>query len=534
MNKYTLIYNKTCFSKLYQLFNPQETNTSDFGYTFTNDNTILDKTLEGYRSNPPSPSDDLKAKIFDLIDDTVNAIFPVGETIRMLGTEEAWPHLKMDTSAGVHYPGMTKREALHYTTDEDKSEPNKRARNMFNWIKEHPRTVCDKYPCVLAVKPKCYKYGDPTLQPRASDVSQHIDTVKGRLIWVQPIEMSLFELCFYHPFYEYNRRNQSSAMAMGVNTRARILRCSQDLRYSSVSVDWSAFDQTVPSWILHRIIDRLVHRLSIPHEFRLHTEEDVYKKEIIKILTSHFIHTQLILPDGSRFTAKHHGIPSGSQGTQLVGTIANMVVIRYLISEFHIPAHSLMCLGDDSYFEIEDETVPPFTLMAVRAQELFGMNMHPDKCIFNPPHTAMDFLGYRGSNGFLVVDQDKYEFKLRFLSRPMPLEHEIGRFISLYLMGGYALQSYQEIATKLRTQPSREFAELIIPQDESNKLMYVFGLDPTKITHSLAMDILWTDPFLLSIGELTYGSAYKHKSPFTLRQLIGKVDYINTLLSTFN
>lgn len=498
--KYTLQFTQTQHSKLFQITHPEVVAVGDNGYTFTGDASVLQSTLSGYTAVEPVPSQSIKQAICANIDNAISVLFPSHMGIRMLGTEEAWPHLKMSTSAGIHYPHHTKAEALHYNASDPETIPiaNKRARDMFNFV-YHSKTPAEDYPNKLAFKHKCYKYTDePATHPINEQIDQHIETIKGRLIWVAPIETSLFELCYYHPFYQANKHNKFSPMVMGVHTRARVLHYSRNLSCTSVSLDWSQFDQTIPSWISYYIIKRLVDRIEIPANFTNQPIED-YKKHITSQLASIFIHSRVILPDGSTFV-KHKGIPSGSQGTQLIGTIANMAIVQYLVHDQNIEAVDLMCLGDDSFFRITSEQYPNLQRMAALAYTHFGMHLHPDKCVVNPPYTLMQFLGYTGQWGFAVVEQQKFEFKQRFLPYPMTLQEEVGRFISLYIMGGYAVKSYA--GTRQFLLDSSLLDDPAITTDIANKLQHVYGIDPSALLTNARL-ILQTDPYLLAQGKLS-------------------------------
>lgn len=152
------------------------------------------------------------------------------------------------------------------------------------------------------------------------------------------------------------------------------------------SLDFSGFDQTVPGWLIDAAFQ--VIKKCFPQSA---------KKEL-EWIAHNFIHTKLLLPDGSVFI-KHKGIPSGSFFTQAVGSICNaLVIMTYLISvedgERKDPlnaVYSLMgthdprrvrmfTMGDDNLFMYRKPV--DIRSLARYVSKVFGMKIHPDKTDF--------------------------------------------------------------------------------------------------------------------------------------------------------
>jgi hypothetical protein len=81
-----------------------------------------------------------------------------------------------------------------------------------------------------------------------------------------------------------------------------------------IGSDFSKFDQHVPSWLLYECFNILKRKYFNPK----------YWKEIDWIAYN-FVNTQMVDPNGD-IVMKHHGIPSGSYFTQIVGTLANTIM----------------------------------------------------------------------------------------------------------------------------------------------------------------------------------------------------------------
>jgi len=108
-----------------------------------------------------------------------------------------------------------------------------------------------------------------------------------------------------------------------------------------------------------------------------------------------FIHTKMMLPDSTVYQ-KHHGIPSGSFLTSLLGSICNAIAITYISKLCGIEVEDLKVLGDDSSLQIhtQDLSKVDFHLFAKLAKFVFGMILSPTKCSVTEPGEPDTFLGY--------------------------------------------------------------------------------------------------------------------------------------------
>lgn len=535
--RYKLSYNST-HPTLFPTVYLDEQCYSDQGYTYTSDSSAVDAAINRYIEKSPvvKPSTE-----FDLIDSTIDALFPDTYKYKFTPAEEAWKKLDLTTSAGYTHPGKTKAEALGLGGSRDHDAVTRAgeiAYKMYKGFKHAGKHRNEMYPCKVALKPKCYKKGVEELcfLPDRVDTDvkhdQIIDKYKVRVIWVAPVEAAIYEQCFYQCFYDHNKKNVNSPMLMGKDAKRRVLQMSlKDSEHSTVSLDWSGFDQTVPSWLIYRVILRLVDKLTIPAEYLPDGDDSEFKREAVEILSSSFIHTCLVKPDGSVFI-KHKGIPSGSAGTQLIGTICNMVVIQYLLFSEQIEYTNLCCLGDDSRFEVMlDTDMMKLALerMAHTASIRYGMELHPEKCEVNPPHGRNAFLGFASVDGREQVDKPKYEFKLRFSSQPIKsYEEELLRFVALYISGGYALESYQCIKDKIvengyKNPWTGDYVEFrgdyVIDREMKAKFRYVFGVELGALIPKIPL-ILETPVELLKTGA-------------TLSNIIFTRYTVPTLLSSF-
>jgi hypothetical protein len=152
-----------------------------------------------------------------------------------------------------------------------------------------------------------------------------------------------------------------------------------------LSIDYSKFDQTVPSWLIYWCFDVV----KSCYDERYHKELDW--------IAYNFVNTKLAIP-GRGIVSKVKGIPSGSNFTQVIGSMANAVIaysyiastsqekefqgkcnyLRQVISMRNSCEMPMFVMGDDnlmfSSFRLNLDDLSTY------AASVFGMKINPDKC----------------------------------------------------------------------------------------------------------------------------------------------------------
>lgn len=138
---------------------------------------------------------------------------------------------------------------------------------------------------------------------------------KQRLVWCINAGMVLVEALYAKPLMMFVlpkvAQYAGGKSPLSIRTTLQYWRRSRNW----LCLDYSSYDATVPKWLIKRVFDII--KKKFPN-----SEHDV-----IDWICYHFIHTRLVLPDG-RIVQKCKGIPSGSFFTQIVGSLANMIMIR--------------------------------------------------------------------------------------------------------------------------------------------------------------------------------------------------------------
>ncbi|UPT53711.1 MAG: RNA-dependent RNA polymerase [Bactrocera dorsalis partiti-like virus 2 isolate Bf] len=266
---------------------------------------------------------------------------------------------------------------------------------------------------VLATElPRIKRYWDAvgsgsfTLPPHdcAAFARSHIgsaDTNKVRPVWAYPLDVVCAEARFAHPYTDALKeqtigRNTAYGMEMmcgGMTWLDNQLRHARliDPGCKFLMTDYSQFDSTVPAWLIRDCF------AIIWECFKGHcTREDYY---IFKKLVSYFINTTIRNPDGRRLR-KLHGVPSGSMFTNIIDTMVNFIVTRYIIKTIcQSDVMTDVYFGDDAIVVLRSSTLINIDLLSQAAAYYFGMKINTKKSYWTNNINNVHFLGYYNSHG---------------------------------------------------------------------------------------------------------------------------------------
>nr|UUV42356.1 MAG: putative RNA dependent RNA polymerase [Hattula partiti-like virus] len=239
------------------------------------------------------------------------------------------------------------------------------------------------------------------------------DKNKTRLVWSYPLDIVLLESKYVQPLLlAMIEQKIGTSVAYGAETQRggmkwlnHQLNKLPDMSY--LCLDFSAFDQTIPAWLIRIAFDIL------EECFDIHTVEEVNgerKTDAItisrewKAIRDYFINTPIRMEDGTRFK-KTGGVPSGSCFTNLVDSIVNLIVVRYCIKATTNFWPSFLCvLGDDSV----TATLGNVNLhnIAECAKDCFGMIVNVEKSYWTSSPQNVQFLGYYNYHGYPMRDEE--------------------------------------------------------------------------------------------------------------------------------
>lgn len=194
-----------------------------------------------------------------------------------------------------------------------------------------------------------------------------------------------------------------------------------------IGVDFKSFDTTPQPWL----IDDAFNILSENIEFT-----DNEGRESWEFSKEFFIDTPVIMPDG-RMWLKKLGIPSGSNFTQLIGSVINHIIITFIQIKVWNQAFMTTVLGDDSAFGIPYECGwPDVDKISAVAREM-DFILHPQKVVVATRSDQMEFLGYVARG--LRVDRDTAKMLRLALYTQYPIaspDESISRMKSLLVDSG--------------------------------------------------------------------------------------------------
>lgn len=189
---------------------------------------------------------------------------------------------------------------------------------------------------------------------------------KTRMVSMIDLMVIIAELVFAKPIQMYMASVPWYAGGKDLDTGvSRILTHMRTVYGHWVSLDYSAFDQSISAWLIHDAFD------IIKSAFVTLNEE---QEAIFKLIEHDFIEKDFILGDEIIHSVK--GVPSGSMFTQIVDSIVNRLVITTYLKSISEKGEMIV-MGDDNLV---------YTYKALNVEHLadyvrknFGMTINASK-----------------------------------------------------------------------------------------------------------------------------------------------------------
>lgn len=109
-------------------------------------------------------------------------------------------------------------------------------------------------------------------------------------------------------------------------------------------LDYSKYDMHVSSWLIEDAFNILKHLFVL----------DEHDSELFDALCYAFIHKTFITPKGD--VVSHRGIPSGSNFTQIIGSLVNMIMVTTACLSLGVSQYQMMVMGDDNLLFYDSPT----------------------------------------------------------------------------------------------------------------------------------------------------------------------------------
>jgi len=311
-------------------------------------------------------------------------------TIAPVRPEVVLNYVRKDASAGA--PFFCSKEEVTDTILEDLDE-------AFN------------HPCVAYYRTQSRMKEDGSFKPSV------------RLVWGFPYQATILEGCYARPLIELFKTHKTP-YALGYR-KVELGAVLNQFAWSNFvgSFDWSSFDSNMPAQIISLVFKLLR---------RFFTEVD---EESWDNIVRYFIFTPMLMPNGKVYVGKNHGIPSGSYFTNIVGSLANLLLMEYLSVVCKFQLNNLLVHGDDSIVASSKEL--PLREMGLVSSEHFGMILHPDKQRYTKKDHTLEFLSHMWQGGRPYRDVRETAQHLVYAERGHSRNADIREVRFTRLMGMY-------------------------------------------------------------------------------------------------
>lgn len=270
------------------------------------------KSIEAYFGEGPN----------DPVDSPYSSVSLKGQ-LRPISFEKARDILKNSTSAGLPY--LTSKGQV------------KKALTLDLCL----RSIGENIPCVIFTRTQ--------------------EGGKTRAVWGYPIALTAFEMMYYRPLLDYQRKKTWRSALLGPDVvdqnMFEIVNSSFRRNVPLLSIDFKQYDANLkpnvqkPAW-------NYIKGLFQPK----------YHKDL-ELIQNQFNNIGLVTPDG--IMKGSHGVPSGSTFTNEVDSIAQYVISRSTASVFD---EGIQIQGDDAVYSIDSSNVDGLFNVFKRQ----GLDVHTD------------------------------------------------------------------------------------------------------------------------------------------------------------
>lgn len=224
---------------------------------------------------------------------------------------------------------------------------------------------------------------------------------KIRATWGYPLMMYLTEGQFFYPFLNKVKERKRPLVAYGIEIGTGGMNYINDMligheKANYIMGDWSRFDKCVPAWLIRDAFKMIARHIDWDKVTCVEGKEwpvaAAKTKRRWEAMVNYFINTPIQLNTGERFL-KRGGVPSGSCWTNIIDSIVNALVSRYLVYHMtgSLPLDDLY-LGDDSL--IITRKPLNMDLFEEKAQEYFSLMYNVEKSYQTANPCNVHFLGY--------------------------------------------------------------------------------------------------------------------------------------------
>ncbi|XP_017484547.1 PREDICTED: uncharacterized protein LOC108373198 [Rhagoletis zephyria] len=223
---------------------------------------------------------------------------------------------------------------------------------------------------------------------------------KVRAVWEYPATVTLGEAVFALPLIDAYKRG-GYPIAYGYETgMAGCKKIYQNFKGNYfLGIDFKSFYKTLPPWLIEIAFDVLSYNIDFVRYKDYGVARCNAMVDMFEQLRDYCIHTTIRMCNGERYI-KHSGLASGSYFTQLIGSIANYLLLTYACMMNEVDVRSILVFGDDSLLGLEKALTPDDIANVL---EELGMIVNVNKSGSSRYISRLFFLGYQINYGVAHV-----------------------------------------------------------------------------------------------------------------------------------
>lgn len=268
---------------------------------------------------------------------------------------------------------------------------------------------------------------------------------KTRVVCMYDLMSIILELKYAKPFQKVLARKPYYAGGKDPNDTSSIIGGYRARSKTWWSIDYSSYDMTLSSWLIEDVFD------CIKEAFQFVDDREW------NIIVHDFIHKDFVINEGVVHSDK--GVPSGSMFTQIVDSLANMLMVKTYFASIGSECN-MITMGDDNliFSNLEESRVEE---LASYLNKNFGVMVNADKSSTGTRKKDPEFLSrfwrhngqWRHPN--LLISRMLFPERFRDYSHDVKPEHVIFAFILTYRLG---MAELMDINAFMRDYPiSRKF-----------------------------------------------------------------------------
>lgn len=274
------------------------------------------------------------------------------------------------------------------------------------------------------------------------------DNPKVRAVYAVPFPILLIECIFFWPIIAYLKESTKSPILWGYETtRGGAKRIFHETKSDDImlQIDWKSFDKYIPFWLISAILDLLINLFdlstyvpsSVKPEYSETSANPTRLRRLFEFIRESYFNSRIRTPDGATWKLSFCGLLSGCFGTQLIGSLANYIIITTSLKILGLKYRQVKVQGDDSFSRLTlGYKISPvmqqllLDLIARTALKHFGLILSITKSRITDDPSKVIVLSY-GYDGQTYREKSDLLGKLLYPERRLTVESTKSRSVGI-------------------------------------------------------------------------------------------------------